>query len=964
MLRLFFFIGAALFAQDFSQFERRVRPVLAARCVGCHGAAAQMSGLRLDSRDGVLKGGARGALSSTLLKAVRHEGLKMPPDGKLSAAEIGAIEEWVNAGLPFPAATAPMGGGAHWAYVAPKASSKPLSEMLRGAGARVPLAVAMRRASFVLTGLPPSREEMRSTRSLDEYVEKLLASPHFGERWARHWMDVVRYAETYGYEWNFEIHGAWRYRDYLIRAFNDDVPFDVLTREHIAGDLPSNARPDAAIGTAFFRFGEMGHDNCNQFREIRTDVVDNQIDTLSKAFQGVTVSCARCHDHKIDPIPTEDYYALYGILNGSRPIVRTLGARPLNSLAAHKQKARGELARLWLSQASTLDADINAALNDSKPHDAARTQTIARLLDANEFDSPLSALRARNAAAYKKEQAAREKFNREKFVEIANFTEGVPVGWTLSGHGAAYAKAGDFALAGSGPSALHSIFEGGVYTHALTDKFNGTLRSPYLPRDKKFLTIEGFAGNLGAVRAVMDHCVIGEDHQLIENREAGFTRISNKNEQPLPVYIEFNTKDDNPRIPERDERLRITEAQLANPRSHFGVTRIWAHDEAVAPKASLAFIEPLLSNAEPDPAKRFQAVAIAAIERFRDERATALDAKWINWMLANGLLLNSRHSAPAVAEYRKEEARIAPPVVFAGMGDFDAGADHPIFIGGQATNPGKLAPRHFLSLLPQELRAAKGRAELAASIASERNPLTARVYVNRLWHHVFGEGLVKSTDDFGRNGAKPSNQELLDALALRFIADGWSTKKMLRLLVTSPLFQDGSRAPRRLDAEAVRDAILAVSGRLDRTLYGESVQPHRQIPQAYRRLFQGPLDGNGRRAIYTKITRMEGPRFLEIFDFPAPLQTRGARDVTNVPPQALAMLNDPFVVEQSGVWASKLQGTFEQRLTEMFETALAREPSEEEMKRWRELARELDGPRLWQDLAHAIFNLKEFLYVR
>lgn len=963
-MRLFFFLSAALIAQDSSQFERRVRPVLAARCVGCHGAAAQMSGLRLDSREGVRKGGARGALAETLLKAVRHEGLKMPPDGKLPAAEVGALEEWVRAGLPYPASASPMGGGAHWAYVAPKASSKPLAELLRGASARAPLAVAMRRASFVLTGLPPSREDLRSTTSLDVYVDKLLASPHFGERWARHWMDVVRYAETYGYEWNFEIHGAWRYRDYLIRAFNEDVPFDVLTREHIAGDLLPNARPDAAIGTAFFRLGEMGHDNCNQFREIRTDVVDNQIDTLSKAFQGVTVSCARCHDHKIDPIPTEDYYALYGILNGSRPIVRTIGARPVNSLATYKEKARGELTRLWLAQASTLALDINAALNDSRPHDAARTQTIVKLLDGNEFESLLSALRSRSAADYKKEQAAREKFNREKFVEIANFTEGIPAGWTLSGHGASHSKAGDFALAASGPSALHSIFEGGVYTHALTDRFNGTLRSPYLPREKKFLTIEGFAGNLGAVRAVMDHCVIGEDHRLIENRESGFIRISNKNEQPLPVYIEFNTKDDNPRIPERDGNLKITESQLANPRSHFGVTRIWAHDEAVAPKASLAFIEPLLSHAEPDPAKRFQLVTIAAIERFRDGRATALDAKWLNWMLANGLLLNSRHSVTAVAEYRAEESRISSPAVFAGMGDFDAGADHPIFVGGQATNPGRLAPRHFLSLLPEELRAAKGRLELAASIASPRNPLTARVYVNRLWHHVFGEGLVKSTDDFGRNGARPSDQELLDALALRFIADGWSTKKMLRLLVTSPLFQEAGRAPRRLDAEAVHDAILAVSGRLDPKMYGESVQPHRQIPQSYRRLFQGPLDGNGRRAIYTKVTRMEGPRFLEIFDFSAPLQTRGARDVTNVPPQALAMLNDPFVVEQAGVWAERLKGSFEQKLTEMFETALAREPSEEEMKRWRELARELEGPRLWQDLAHAIFNLKEFLYVR
>jgi len=942
-----------------------VRPLVAARCQGCHGAAKQFSGLRLDSKAGVEKGGHRGPLSETLLKAVRHEGPNMPPDGKLAPGEIAALERWVQAGLPWPEAAAPVNTAKpHWAFQPVRPTNRWIDDHYPHAKS-APLPALARRASFVLTGLPPEVEDLRQLKSYEAYVDKLLASPHFGERWARHWMDVVRFAETYGYEWNFEIQGAWRYRDYLIRAFNDDLPFPQFIREHIAGDLLPNARPQAAIGTMFFRLGEMGHDNCNQFRELRTDVVDNQIDTLSKAFQGLTVSCARCHDHKIDPIPTEDYYALYGIISNSRPVNRTIGPPPPNTLAAHKEQARAQLAALWLEQLRTLPADLNAALNDTAPHDAGRAQRLEQLLRIDDFASPLYPLQLRvpwpdAVKAYEKEIRARNKFNTEKFVPLADFSTGLPDGWSITGHGARQVAAGDFALATTGPSAVAAIFEGGVSTHSLTDRFNGTLHSPYLPRGKKFVTFEGFAGNLGAVRAVMDHCVIGEDHQLIEHRTPGYFRISNKADQPLPVYVELNTKSDNPRIPERDGRLGITEAQLANPRSSFTVTKAWLHDDAVSPKPALDHVLPLLQHAEPDPALRFTRVAEQAVQRFRENRATAADARLLNFLLTNGVLLNSRHSIPAVAAFRAEDARLPEPVVTQGMGDFDPPKDQPIFVGGQAANPGRMAPRHFLSVLPEPLRRATNRLELANAIASEQNPLTARVYVNRLWHHVFGQGLVKSTDDFGRNGAEPGNLELLDTLAVRFSREGGSTKKLLREMLLSQHFRRAGAPPRRLDAEAIRDSILAVSGRLDRTLYGESLHPRRHTPQDYRRLFQGPLDGDGRRSVYTKITRMEGPRFLEIFDFPAPLQTRGARDVTNVPSQSLALLNDPFVVQQAKRWADSVPpGPFEQRLRNLFEAALARPPSAAEVEHWRNAAAELD----WPHIAHAILNLKEFLYV-
>ncbi|MFN9459883.1 MAG: DUF1549 domain-containing protein, partial [Acidobacteriota bacterium] len=376
-------------------FERKVRPVLAGRCQSCHGAQKQFAALRLDDRESILKGGMHGPAAvpgqpeaSLLIQAVKHEGRKMPMGEKLPEAELAALEEWVRAGMHWPAGAKPAGAGLaakafyeklrreHWSYqpvrsVAPPAgkAAHPVDRFLdaRRAAAGLSLApaaerrVLARRAAYVVTGLPPEAGLLerflndRSAGAYERYVDALLASPRYGERWARHWMDVVRYAETHGYEWNYEIQGAWRYRDYLIRAFNLDVPYNQFVREHVAGDLLAKprvveGRNESVLATAFYRLGEMGHDNCNQFRELRTDVVDNQIDTLTRAFQGATVSCARCHDHKIDPIPTEDYYSLYGILNSSRQVARTLevGAAPPAGVAELKLAIRQELATAWL----------------------------------------------------------------------------------------------------------------------------------------------------------------------------------------------------------------------------------------------------------------------------------------------------------------------------------------------------------------------------------------------------------------------------------------------------------------------------------------------------------------------------------------------------------------------------------------------------------------------------------------
>jgi hypothetical protein len=1051
ILLLLAFSGASFAAEDTDFFERKVRPVLATKCQSCHGADKQFAALRLDSREALLKGGLNGPAAipgqpdaSLIIKAVKHLGPKMPMGSKLADNEIAAFEEWVRTGIAWPAGGKPAKAGLyekllkeHWAYQPVKPQKPPagkaanavdrfLAAKLAAAGlAKAKPAdprVLARRAAYVITGLPPTPgqlDKFLAGQPYEAFIDDLLALPRYGERWARHWMDVVRYAETYGYEWNYEIQGAWHYRDYLIRAFNLDVPYNQFVREHIAGDLLAkprtlDGRNESALATAFYRLGEMGHDNCDQFRELRTDVVDNQIDTLTKAFQGVTVSCARCHDHKIDPIPTEDYYALYGILNSSRPVARTLEtqAPPSAAILAIKSEIRRELATAWLNSTSTLGAELRAALaakQDSREAanlasglDPIRIDRWRKLLEREKVDlsDPLAAF-VNSRETYEQETRKRNEFNREKFVTAADFTNGIPAGWTVDGLGlqSGTVAAGDFSLATEGGDAIGSIFQAGLFTNQLTDRLNGTLRSPILPPGKKYASLQLQGGKFAARRVIVDNCVIGEGVELINHQDLRWEKVSTDLAKKFPVYLELNTKSDNPRLPDRPGKFKTNPDE--SPRSYFGVTRVVYHDEDVVPLATLDNLARLIESPTPD---RFESIVHEALRSWRDGGTTSSQVTWLEWLIQNGILVNSRNLTPSLREltdrFRAAEGKIAVATVVAGMGDYDPGKDHPIFLAGSALNPGPIAPRHFLTLMPPALktvdRQTSGRRELAEAIASPDNPLTARLMVNRIWHHTFGRGIVASTDDFGRNGAAPSHAELLDYLAATYIEQGWSTKKMLRLLLTSDAFRQSSVADaaakikdpsnallshypvRRLEAEAVRDTLLAVSGRLDSQLYGPSIQPYRAEPQEHRRLFGGPLDGAGRRSIYVKITRMEGPRFLEIFDFPSPLQSRGNRDVTNVPPQALAMLNDPFVIDQAKVWAKRLvsrkDDTADARIAAMFNEALGRPATQEELAALRALALDfaqryqaadpLNDEATWADVAHTIFNLKEFLYLR
>ncbi len=1078
--------GAKVDREAMEFFETKVRPLLVENCYSCHGDKQQLSSLRVDSREALMKGGLRGSAlvpgdpdQSLIIQAVRHQDLKMPLGRMLADAEIGDLESWVRMGAPWPAGPDVTDEPdfyarltrEHWAFQ-PVADPDPpqvehetwsgtpvdrfLLAALRKEGLepaeRADIRTLARRLSFSVVGLPPdpaSVDELLrdpSEKGYANFVDRLLDSPHFGEHWARHWMDVVRFAETYGYEWNYIVKGAWRYRDYLIRAFNQDVPYDQLAREHVAGDLLENPRinvplgiNESATGSAFLLMGEMGHDDCIEFREIRTDVVDDQIDTLTRALQGLSVACARCHDHKLDPIPIEDYYALYGILNSARPVTSTLDTGGSQSplmqrLRALKPQIRSELAAAWLKQVEEIPAYLLAAQAPVDPKTAEagpelRPQRLERWIQALQKESvdpesflyPWSTVTCEVGLAPERFQELWERAAPEHVKEIRdrqaynteNFTSLPLSDWYPEGVGLLEGRSedGEFVLAPEGPDAVSGVYPAGIYTHALSERLNGALRSPYLTKERKFLSLQVMGGMLGGRRAVVDNCMLGEGVEVFDSADLNWQKVETlQDKERYPVYVELVTKTNNPRLPDRPKRIKgFTEEKMGAPGSYFGIARAMLHDVEDPPHNDLSHLLPLFRDPAPqDPreaAQRYAERSRRALEAWARGTPSENDVRWIHWLATNHLVDNSSDLTPRlsqlISEYRGIETRISRPQTINSLLDMGSGRDYSLLQNGDAENPGDPVPRRYLTVLTggRTLESnGSGRRELADLIASPQNPLTARVMVNRVWNYLFGRGLVGTINDFGNFGERPSHSELLDHLAGRFIADGWSLKRLIRRLVLTQAFQQSSRASeaasridpenrllhrypvRRLEAEAIRDSILATSGRLDPLRYGPSVEPYRLKTKEYRKLHAGPLDGHGRRSVYLRVTRMEGPRFLELFDFPVPSVSRGRRDVTNVPSQALALLNDPFVIQQADYWADRLlerEGeTLRERLGRMFVQALNRPPSPGEVARFGELARKLGrlyrvpqghilaSKEIWKDVAHSLFNTKEFIYLR
>lgn len=1070
-------------------FEKHVRPVLVRHCYECHsgGSNSLKGGLRLDFKDGLLKGGDSGPAivpgnpdSSLIISAVNHDGLEMPPGKKLSDSEIRELSEWIAHGAYDPRDQMPEASDVaketfealyqsrrQWWSLQPITKHEPphvensesLSEIDQFIVARLKehqLHLApgadrrtlARRVHFAITGLPPTEAQLAEFMSdqdpiaWDRLIDRLLSSPHFGERWARHWMDVVRYTDTYGYEWDMPAKGAWLYRDYLIRAFNNDVPFDQLVREHIAGDLLTSPRineslgiNESLIGPMFYQMGEKRHGDSAEFNGIHQEMLDNKIDAFGKAFLATTIACARCHDHKLDAISQKDYYALGGLFMSARWVTNTVelpkhNAEIRTELERIKQQLRPRLAKQWLANINALSAETIQAINATVPN--------------RPMEDPLyiwSEFQAQQAAGkdvvtawtelknrYADESVRRIAENAGHFSTVVDFRDGIPNGWSVDGQGLqAIVPRGDFVVSLSGDKAIGSVLLGGLCTNSVSPRMNGALRTPWtrLIGPGQF-SFEVAGGDFAARRIVVDNAFLTERQQYLNDPFPKWQMADGLASQPdRNVYIEFATKTSNPNFPPRvGLGGACTDDQIADPRSWFQISRIVKHVAPFSPFDDLTGILPLFEGEVPrsteEVLNRFRFVLLSGVTAWKDDRTTDNDVRLLNWMLKNGVLKNDAASENAmsdvrelVLQYRNVEAKLNVPSTVNGMADIDEPVDYRLNIRGDYDQLGDAVPHGPLRLLVdvcQNLESTAGsddqpvssrihdRLELAELVASPRNPLTARVYVNRVWHWLFGAGLVTTTDDFGHVGDRPSHPELLDALAWRFMNEGWSTKKLIRSIVLSQAWQQSQDAAagaletdptnrllhhfpvQRLDAESLRDAMLAVSERLDATLYGPTSNPYRLKEDDQKRLFSGPLDGLGRRSIYTKITIMEPPRFLATFNQPAPKIPTGRRDIANTPAQSLALLNDPFVTNQADFWAAELitrpDTSIESRLQHMFSKAIGREATSEELSLWHDAARDfaneehipesdmLTSRSLWQSLAHTMFNVKEFLYVR
>jgi len=1072
-------------ASDVDFFEERIRPVLIKRCYECHSTASPEAkgGLLLDSRAGIRGGGESGAAvvpgeieESLLVGALRHDAFEMPPNSKLSDAVIADFENWIRKGAADPRDDAPSAAEAaattwkaqldersRWWSLQPLKvtspptvnddawSKEPVDQFIRQALEQSKLLPAkpadaetlLRRLSFVLTGLPPSPAQVLafpqafakdSEQALANVADELLHSPHFGERFARHWMDVVRYTDTYGYEWDNPAKGSWEYRDYLIRAFNDDIGFDQLIREQIAGDLLRQPRinkklglNESMIGPMFYHMGENRHGDSLGFNGVHQEMVNNKIDAFSKAFLAMTVACARCHDHKLDAISQADYYALAGVFMSPRWTSRSIDAPGKNDtaiaeLAQLREQIRKQIAELWTNQTGTLSS------GSSLQEWAMENRSMLKDAKLDEIAWPLAQMLPEStgitwhqlAEQWRSTRASRLKSNEEKFTTLTDFSEpGFPKGWILEGDGIThgYVSGGEPLVSLTGDRLIDRLLPRGYHTGALSSKLPGAVRLPAqdkIPQKYVSLEISGgeWAGHLIAPQNAFQSEAVKFFDPKIPLKWTSFADLGLKN-GVTRVLLEIATSSLNPNFPPRTGIATSGKVTLPakddgfEKRSWFSLTGIVTHEAGGTPTDTLAVFVPLFEKqptivGDVDPWQRIVEWFSGAIDRWASSESTPEDIELINWLLKWKLLPNQSGEAPEIADlvkrYREVEARIAFPRSVNSMDERDlAPIDYRLNVRGNVDEDGPAIPRDFLDVFSgKHLVAASqgsGRLELAEYLSNRNNPQTARVYVNRVWQSVFGRGIVATPSDFGKLGDRPSHPELLDWLADQFMKEGWSTKQLVRRLVISQTFrqsgtvtkQGTDRDPenrwfhhyptRRLEAEAVRDNLLAVSGRLDPQLYGPPINPPRQVEDSAKRLFSGPLDSDGRRSIYMKMSIMAPPKFLVCFNLPALKLPTGRRDVTNSPAHALALLNNPLVVQLSDLWAERLIGDDsrdpEDRVRAMFLRSLGRNPKDNELQRWTKAVvgfshsgELMDDKNAWAELAHLFFNTKEFIYYR
>ena len=1033
----------------------------------------------------------------------------------------------------------------------------------------------IRRLHYDLIGLPPGPKEIHAfladdrNDAYERLVDRLLVSKHFGEKWARHWMDLVRYCESYGHEKDYNLYNAYPYRDYLIRAFNQDVPYDQFVREHIAGDLLANPRRnpkgmnESIIGTAFFYFGENVHGptDVNEDEAIR---IENQIGVLGKTFLGMTVGCARCHDHKFDPIRMKDYYSLSSFMQSTRlqhaqldptgeikksidqlhelgEKIRKSSRKPRNiELFDRYLSAAGEVLTIdagqkrseatpagsedlvfenfegglekWILHGGHYgDAFDSSPVSGSAHGQAPVTGFLGKKL-LNTFHDQGDGLRGmvrsksfviqhdyihfligggnRKDVEY---LALRIEDEAEVFRSTGRDDEQLrPESWNVSSHKgkSATLEIADDYHGSQGHILLdHIVFSDresfdlsvdpaavmlsdevlrGVATkrnlnmdllqrwvvalnreHPLT-----AWREPFDPQedfsgeasDHAVTSWEGnmdpgdwYTTGFAFDARFEDSQVIGQDNtEYLEENVISSRRISTRLKGTARTR-DFVLTESGVAFLVRAEAARvrlIIENYQIEPFNRLlflgtsirmdtgGECRLLRFDLKKIPITLVKYAGRtcyLEFNDESDGYFDVLGIDFTGKGDFKKQQVSGLDGEnihslrtliaeiskyWqktiqarqdgnadsaqhqlINWVEANGLL--AVDGIEALARYEEIVQQLPYPLRSIAATDGTAYVDY-VHVRGSYKSRGEETPRRFLEIFtgedPDPIRGnGSGRLALAQQLV-ESNPLVSRVLVNRLWHHLFGRGIVATVDDFGLMGQMPSHPELLDWLARDFMENGWSIKQVIKKMVVSRTYRQSSKKTnrmaeledpenvylhrmrlRRLTCEQIRDGLLAISSRLDDRLYGPGVPVYFPIPNPGRgQIESGPVDGEGRRSIYLEVRRNFLPPMMLTFDFPAPFNSIGRRTVSNVPAQALVMMNNPLVHQMTELWAKKLMSSGlsgEELITNIFEAAVGHPPCPEQMAVAREFLSAGEAADNIKDLCHTVFNMKSFVYL-
>jgi hypothetical protein len=890
----------------------------------------------------------------------------------------------------------------------------------------------LRRLHVVLTGLPATTDEMRAfeaswaqngpEKAIAAQVDALLDSPHFGERWARHWMDWFRYSEGHGGQGDFEVPGAFEYRDYLIRALNADVPYDQLVREHIAGDLLPQPRVDARSGIVESRAGlgslrmvEHGFFPVDSLDEL-VKFTDNQIDVLTKATLGMTVSCARCHDHKFDPISQRDYHALFGIFASSRPAQLPLNtpdalaareaalkekraafskairrqwhdeATPqimlarLKEWSAAREKKPAALKPAAKGKALTKAQRLAAAKAAAPPPSVPKTSALYAWHGLRENPKPWSAWRDQ----LQQQQTEASEHNAAITTSITDFRQGLPKGWRLAQGSPRVVSAGELGLGVTEDIAVLSVLPAGLFSGGTTAFEEAAMASPdFIVPDAGFALSWAGSGTPWA-RLVPNNFPMANSGKGIygQNDVASDGETSWRNWdvsfwKKQRGYFHVMTE----RTTSGRHSARANDDGTPGDDDPSATRGSWWHvAEFRQLKGSKDEVQPFLFSAAPlleDATAPRDAAAVAAryaetvrrvIARWDAQQLTDADAAFLTECLQAGLLRGKAADLHAEARsalnaYRVLENELPPVRTAPGVIESD-GFDQALYVRGDHRQPAEVVPRGFPALLGGgefALKKESGRLQLAQVLFSPQNPLPARVIANRLWHHVFGTGIVATPDNFGRTGQTPSHPELLDHLATQMSAEGWSMQKMLRHLLTTRAFrldstpseaakaQDPSNrllshAPvRRLEGEVIRDHLLAACGTLDPQLFGRS--------EAF-------TSNSTRRSIYFKVNRSHQGPLLGVFDVPMPTTTRGTRDVSTTPAQSIALMNNPLVIKQAEAWAkAHAKEPRVLALKELFRLCFTREPGAVELRDLAAYSKNIS------ETAHLMFNLKEFIFI-